>query len=400
MWVRSSRLKSRRGQPRVFLRGPTPFALLWGRRKNLSYAQTPRRAVTRQTQHLTTRSPFVVTDGPEAHPCDGYKPDVNHRNPPHLLVTLSHRIGEVSMKNFLKVVLLFVIIIGIFILAGLVIWNLLDRTNGSLVSSGEKREYLLYVPESYDPTSAQNVPLVINIHGFSQWPANQANVSQWNQLADEEGFIVVYPSGLGIPKRWRVTRTAEEPTAVDIELQYYRDLIDKLSKEYAIDPERIYASGLSNGGGMSLRLACSLSDRVAAIGGVAGAYLVDLEECPGGVPAIFFHGQADKIVPYEGGPSERFPIDFPYIPTFVEDYSQLNNCDPNETVFLDKDHVTGVRYEGCDPGADVVFYTISDGGHTWPGGNDLPERITGKTTHEINATRLMWEFFLEQTENR
>ncbi len=304
------------------------------------------------------------------------------------------------MKNLLKIVFLFTLIVGVFILAGLIIWNILDRTNGSLISSGEKREYLLYVPKSYDPTSAQNVPLVINIHGFSQWPANQANVSQWNQLADEEGFIVVYPSGLGIPKRWRVTRTAEDPTGVDIELQYYTDLIDKLSAEYAIDPERIYANGLSNGGGMSLRLACSLSDRVAAIGGVAGAYLVDLEECSGGVPGIFFHGQADKIVPYEGGPSERFPIDFPYIPTFVEDYAQLNGCDANESVFLDKDHVRGVRYEGCDPGADVVFYTISDGGHTWPGGNDLPERITGKTTHEINATRLMWEFFLEQTENR
>ena len=304
------------------------------------------------------------------------------------------------MKNLLKVLFLFVLVIGLFILAGLIVWNILDRTNGSLVSSGEKREYLLYVPETYDPTSAQNVPLVINIHGFSQWPANQANVSQWNQLADEEGFIVVYPSGLGIPKRWRVTRTAEDPTGVDIELQYYRDLIDKLSTEYAIDPERIYVNGLSNGGGMSLRLACSLSDRVAAIGGVAGAYLVDLDECAGGVPGIFFHGQADKIVPYEGGPSERFPIDFPYIPAFIDDYAQLNGCDTNETVFLEKDHVQGVRYEGCEPGADVVFYTISDGGHTWPGGNDLPERITGKTTHEINATRLMWEFFLEQTGKR
>ena len=304
------------------------------------------------------------------------------------------------MKNLLKIVFLFTLIVAVFILAGLIIWNILDRTNGSLVSSGEKREYLLYVPKSYDPTSAQNVPLVINIHGFSQWPANQANVSQWNQLADEEGFIVVYPSGLGIPKRWRVTRTAEDPTGVDIELQYYRDLIDKLSAEYAIDPERIYANGLSNGGGMSLRLACSLSDRIAAIGGVAGAYLVDLEECSGGVPGIFFHGQADKIVPYDGGPSERFPIDFPNIPTFVEDYAQLNGCDANETLILEKDHVRAVRYEGCDPDADVVFYTISDGGHTWPGGKPLPERITGKTTHEINATRLMWEFFLEQTENR
>ncbi len=302
------------------------------------------------------------------------------------------------MKKLLKVFLIIFAVFGLLILAGFTAFNIADRTNGRLVSSGEKREYLLYVPESYD--SAKKVPLVINIHGFSQWPANQANVSQWNQLADEEGFIVVYPSGLGIPKRWRVTRTSEDPTGVDIELQYYRDLIDKLSAEYAIDPERIYANGLSNGGGMSLRLACSLSDRVAAIGGVAGAYLVDLAECPGGVPAMFFHGQADKIVPYEGGPSERFPIDFPYIPAFVDDYAQLNGCDPNETVFLDKDHVRGARYEGCEPGQDVVFYTISDGGHTWPGGNDLPERITGKTTHEINATRLMWEFFVEETGKR
>ena len=70
-------------------------------------------------------------------------PHVNHRNPACLLVTLTHRMREVHMKNFLKVVLLFVIIVGIFILAGLVIWNLLDRTNGRLVSSGERRESLL-----------------------------------------------------------------------------------------------------------------------------------------------------------------------------------------------------------------------------------------------------------------
>ena len=302
------------------------------------------------------------------------------------------------MKNVLKAMLLFVMVVGLFVLAGLLIWNIMDHTNGRLVSTGERRKYLLYIPKSYDPTKP--VPLVINIHGFAQWPANQANVSQWNQLADEEGFIVVYPSGLGIPKRWRVARTAEDPTGVDIELQYFRDLIDKLSAEYAIDPERIYANGLSNGGGMSLRLACSMSDRISAIGGVAGAYLVGLSECPGDVPAIFFHGQADKIVPFEGGPSERFPIDFPNIPAFVDDYAQLNGCDPNEIVFLEKDHVRGVRYEGCHPGADVVFYTISDGGHTWPGGRPLPEFITGKTTQEIDAARLMWEFFVEQTGKR
>ena len=304
------------------------------------------------------------------------------------------------MRKVLKVIITIFIVFGVFILAGLLAWKHSDRSNGRLVSSGEQREYLLYVPEAYDPASANGVPLVINIHGFAQWPANQAEVSQWNQVADEEGFIVVYPSGLGFPKRWRVTRTAEDPTGVEIELQYFKDLINKLSEDYAIDPERIFVSGLSNGGGMSLRLACSLSERVAAIGGVAGAYMVDLSEYVGGVSAIFFHGQADKIVPFEGGPSNRFPLPFPNIPTFVEDYAQLNGCDSDETLFLEKEHVRGVRYEGCEPGAEVVFYTITDGGHTWPGGKDLPEGITGKTTQEINATRLMWEFFVEQTNTR
>lgn len=295
------------------------------------------------------------------------------------------------MKNFLKVVLIILGVIGLLVLSGVVAWNIADRTNGRLVSSGVKREYLLYVPDSYD--GSKSVPLVITIHGFAQWPANQAWVSQWNQLADEEGFIVVYPSGLGTPKRWRVAPTAEDPTAVEVELQYFKDLIDKLSSEYAIDPDRIYVNGLSNGGGMSLRLACNLSDRVAAIGGVAGAYLVDLTQCPGGVPGIFFHGQADNIVPFEGGPSERFNVPFPNIADFVEDYAQLNDCNLEENVILNEGNIVGVRYERCDPGADVVFYTIADGGHTWPGGNPLPQNITGKTTQEIDATRLMWEFF-------
>jgi len=181
-------------------------------------------------------------------------------------------------------------------------------------------------------------------------------------------------------------------------MQFFKDLIYKLSSEYAIDPNRIYASGLSNGAGMSLRLACEMPERIAAVGGVAGAYLVDLKECAGGVPGIFFHGRADKIVPFEGGPSERFAVPFPNIPAFVEDYAQLNGCDLDEAIILDKDNVVGVSYEACDAGADVVFYTVADGGHTWPGGNPLPERITGKTTQEIDATRLMWDFFVEQSE--
>lgn len=299
------------------------------------------------------------------------------------------------MKTFLKIVVLFVCVMVVVGAVGVVAWQVADRVNGHLVSSGERREYLLHVPGSYDASTP--VPLVITLHGFAQWPANQAYVSQWNKLADEEGFIVVYPSGTGFPKRWRASWDESDPQAVDKEVQYFKDLLDQLSRDYKIDPEQIFVNGLSNGAGMALRLACELPERVAAIGGVAGAYLVDLGGCPGGVPGIFFHGKADPIVPFEGGPSERFAMPFPNIANFVDDYAQLNHCEPGAQVFLTQGNVSGASYEGCELGADVVFYTITDGGHTWPGGRALPKRITGKTSDELDATRLMWDFFVEHS---
>ena len=297
------------------------------------------------------------------------------------------------MKKALRVILIIFAIFGVLVLAGLLALNVADRTNGYLLSSGQQREYLIFSPESYNPKEA--VPLVINIHGFAQWPANQAFVSQWNTLADEEDFIVVYPSGTRFPKRWRASWDGSDPQSVATEVQFFNDLLDKLSQDYVIDPERVYVNGLSNGAGMSLRLACELPERVAAIGGVAGAYLVDLEDCPGYVPGIFFHGKADPIVPFEGGPSERFELPFPNVADFVEEYASLNHCQPDEQTCLSEGNVFGVNYVDGDAGADVVFYTIEDGGHTWPGGRALPESITGKTSNELDATRLLWDFFVE-----
>ena len=295
-----------------------------------------------------------------------------------------------------KILQIFGILLSIFVLIVIVFavtWLFLNKTNGQIISSGEKRKYLFYVPESYDPTVP--TPLVFNIHGFAQWPANQMKVSGWNELADQFGFIVVYPSGTGFPLRWRVSEDPENPGGPQKEVAFFSDLIDKLEDEYNIDSSRIYANGLSNGGGMTLQLACNLSDRIAAIGGVAGAYLFDFEECLPEhlVPAIFFHGKEDQIVPFGGGPSERYSLPFPNIPEFVHSYAQKNECDPDPYTVLETTNVSGIRYSDCREDANVVFYTIADGGHTWPGGSPLPEWITGKTSQEIDATRLMWEFF-------
>lgn len=289
--------------------------------------------------------------------------------------------------KILRILLIFLAVVVAILLIAVTTYFLVNRTNGQIMSSGERRRYLIYVPESYN--SEEPTPLVINIHGFVQWPANQMEVSQWNKVADEYGFIVVYPSGTGFPLRWRVSDEPEK------EVTFFSDLINHLEQEYNIDPTRIYANGLSNGAGMSWLLACRLSNQITAIGGVAGAYYFRCEESADQrpVPAIFFHGKADRIAPYEGVANERYDVPFPSIPAFVESYAQRNRCSLTPTTFKETANITAIEYSDCHQGANVVFYTIADGGHNWPGGTPLPERITGKTSQEIDATALMWEFF-------
>ncbi len=278
---------------------------------------------------------------------------------------------------------------AIVILAA-VAFRLANRTNGRLVSSGVKRTYLLYVPKSYDPS--RPTPLVITIHGLAQWPANQMQVSRWNDLADEYGFIVVYPSGTQFPMRWQAY--SNSPGSPNPDVQFISDLIDKIERDYNIDPTRIYANGLSNGAGMAFLLACQMPERIAAIGLVGGAYLLLWEACqlPRPVPAIVFHGTADPVVPFRGGRSRSFNVPFPAIPQWVEALARHTGCQSAPEALPSDGAVSGVRYPGGGEG-EVVFYTIKGGGHTWPGGRALPRWIAGHTTQDIEASRVMWDFF-------
>jgi polyhydroxybutyrate depolymerase len=299
------------------------------------------------------------------------------------------------MKTWLKwliriPLLLVALAVGLLLLAWLT-YRLSDHTNGSLVTSGEVRRYLLYVPPAYDPNTP--VPLVVSIHGFAQWPAHQSSLTAWNDLADEYGFIVVHPSGTGFPKRWRTSGTPGSETDPALDVTFISEIISKLEGAYNIDPARIYVNGLSNGGGMSVRLVCDLPGRIAAFGSVAGAYTFPWSDCASSppVPAIIFHGTADPIVPFQGGPSRDFDTPFPAIPAWVEGLAQRNGCSPDPQEIFASPSVRGIQYADC--ASDVIFYTITGGGHTWPGGHGLPKFITGVTTYEIDATRLMWDFF-------
>jgi polyhydroxybutyrate depolymerase len=291
-------------------------------------------------------------------------------------------------KKIILAVLAIVIGPAVAFIAVAVAWFRMEgETNGTIVTSGETRKYLLYVPKTYD--RSKPTPLVISMHGGALRPAAEMEISRWNDVADEHGFIVVYPSGSGIPRVWH-----NGPQDV----RFISDLIDKLEAEYNIDPARIYADGMSVGGGMSFALSCRLSDRIAAIGAVAGAqaYLT-VDECGDSrpVPTVAFHGTADKFALYQGGSSPIAPGTFPNIPDWTARVARRNQCkgDPSDTRISPS--VRRLAYTNCAENADVVLYSVEGGGHTWPGGKPLPEWIVGRTTREINASSVMWEFFVQ-----
>jgi len=266
-----------------------------------------------------------------------------------------------------------------------------SRSNATIVSSGEEREYLLHVPRSYDP--ARPTPLVISLHGGGGWPAMQRDTSQWNRVAEKQGFIVVYPSGMRDgPRAWSVNRGP----GLAKDVRFIADLIDTLEAAYNIDPTRIYADGLSNGGGMAFVLSCTLSDRIAAVGLVASAQFLPFDWCTNerAVPMIAFHGTADRSVPYHGGASWVAPVySFPDIPTWAADWARRNRCASEPAESAVAADVTRLEYSGCTSDAGVALYTVKGGGHSWPGGGPLPEWLVGPTNRGIDATSQIWAFF-------
>jgi polyhydroxybutyrate depolymerase len=264
-----------------------------------------------------------------------------------------------------------------------------NRSSGTIVSSGEPREYTLHVPPGYDAN--RPTPLVISIHGAALWPAGQQALSHWDRVADREGFIVVYPSG----------HIGQGPRAFGAEdVTFIADLIDSVQRTHNIDRTRIYANGLSNGGGLSFLLSCTMPDRIAAVGLVAAAHLFPPSLCRDlrPVPMIAFHGTADYATPYDGGKSGQPWIlakPFPSIPMVTAAWAKRNQCAPTPVESRVAPDVTRLEYTQCLSNAPAVLYTIHGGGHTWPGGDStyLPEWFVGTTTQSIDASSMMWEFF-------
>jgi polyhydroxybutyrate depolymerase len=266
----------------------------------------------------------------------------------------------------------------------------------SVSSGGRNRTSLLHVPDKYD--SAAGAMLVLNFHGFTSAGWQQALLTRMSQHSDQRGFIVAYPEG--VAASWNAgdcCGTAWTDSVDDV--QFVRDLLDQIALRYCIDPKRIYATGMSNGGFLSHRLACQLSDRIAAVAPVAGVLGVARETCTPGraVPILDFHGSSDPMVPYTGGtpivPQLGIGIDFLSVAESMDHWRSRNACSVFDKTFYQNGDVTCIQWPDCAQGAQTALCTIDGGGHTWPGGIPIP---AGKTSTDIDATAAMLDFFEAQ----
>lgn len=306
---------------------------------------------------------------------------------------------------------------------------------GREVPGWPNRPYDLHIPPQYNPS--QPVPVILVLHGgggnsraAAKLTCPNGNLEDpkcFNNLADREGFIVVYPNGNINPKnvisgrRWNAgggkngySCAGGFTCATNLDdIKYFNALLDDLGKVVAIDDNRIYATGLSNGGSMTHRLGCQLSNRIAAIASLAaGNQFSTVEECSPdrAVPVLQIHGTDDPFWLYLGGEGRataeagdkgiRISI-----PDTVKGWVSRNSCSslPTETLLEDKSQNDGTRvkkevYSQCRDNAGVIFYNIEGGGHTWPDGwQYLPERTIGKTSKDINANEIIWNFFKEHS---
>ena len=260
-------------------------------------------------------------------------------------------------------------------------------------SGGQTRTALLHVPDKYDPT--QGTMLVLNFHGFLSAGWQESLLTRMSQESDQRGFIVAYPEG--ISASWNAgdcCGTAWSDSVDDV--KFVRDLLDELEDRYCIDKKRIFATGMSNGGFFSHRLACEASDRIAAVAPVAGVLGIDPSKCSPGRPIsiLDFHGTADPMVPYDGGtplvPQLGVGLVFRSVSETLDHWRKLNGCSAFDTQFYQKGDATCIEWKDCAGGVQTALCSIDGGGHTWPGGVPIP---AGKTSSDISATTTMLDFF-------
>lgn len=272
----------------------------------------------------------------------------------------------------------------------------------SLIHDGLTRTYTVHVPPSYDPRRA--TPVVLYIHGGGG-NARAAYLDGVDRTSDTFGFLLAIPEGTGeirngeLRAEWNggAWSTGACCGSAD-DVGFIRKVIGALEQDFRVDPKRIYAMGISNGGLMTNRLGCELADTLAAIATVAPAALESTCRPTRPIPVMDIHGTGDPCNPYAGGrPTAGFCARSPYMRmtphAVVDQWRALNGCGQTSTPGYEHGAASCVQYGACRGGGEVEFCTITGMGHTWPSGAQyFPASLVGPVSYDI-ATDQMWDFF-------
>ena len=323
-----------------------------------------------------------------------------------------------------------------------------QETKEKVTVDDADRSFTLRLPRGYNPQ--QHYPVVILLHGVNQDPDDMERLTGFDTLADANGIIVIYPAALH--GRWNVgVRPAEQRpmgmrpggghrrggygggypggggggypggggggspggqqggghdseesrrAAPADDVAFFNQMLDQVSSKFSVDASRVYALGLSEGGFMSLRAACSLSDRIAAVAAVGAAMpktMICLPSRP--VPVLMINGTSDPVVPYGGGTEHNLSLTTLSAEDSSKDWAKIDRCNdkPEKGKWAAKGKGgTETRvdtYDGCQQSAQVVLYSVKGAGNTWPGGEQYePEKTVGKTSPDVNGNEIAWNF--------
>jgi len=310
------------------------------------------------------------------------------------------------------------------------------------------RTFVVRLPRGYN--AQQHYPVVILLHGMNQDTDDMERLTRFNELADKDGVIAVYP--LALHGRWNIGVHAEErrempmgprrrrygggypgggggypgggypggggggypggggnqqpreehrPAQAD-DIAFFNSMIDQLTSKFSADPTRIYAAGLSEGGFMSLRLGCALSDRIAAVAAVGASMPKNMVCVPSRpVSLVMIDGTSDPIVPYGGGTEHNLQLKTISAEDSAKAWAKIDRCNEKPAQSKESGHGKGSMetkvqsFSGCGEDASVILYSIKGAGNTWPGGEQYEaENAVGKTSADPNANEVIWAFLV------
>ncbi len=336
----------------------------------------------------------------------------------------------------------------VLLCAAQVLWA--QQTKEKVIVDDVDRDYVVRLPKGYD--AQQHYPVVILLHGMNQDADDMQRLTRFDELADKDGIIAIYPMALhgrwnvgvhpperrpmgmgpgprrgryggypgggcpgggypggggGYPRGGGRRPQGQDPNAPKRatpadDIGFFNQLLDQVGNKFSVDSSRIYAVGLSEGGFMSMRLGCAMGDRIAAVAAVGAAMpktMICLPSRP--VPFAMISGTSDPVVPYGGGTEHNMNLPTISAEDSARAWAKIDRCEEKPEKSKLPAHGKGgmetkvATYNGCHENAQVVLYSVKGAGNTWPGGEQYEaEKTVGKTSQDLNANEVIWSFFV------